>query len=409
MNKNIFILFFVILSAIGTKNLYAQDSIFDEGVDTTIRAEDIGDDVRMWAQNTALKLKKLLKEVKKGTFLEKRVLILQTIQESVEEAKDRRELLLMRFTLNRALKLEEEFNNQHDALVVHHILLPAVKQAISLYEQSDLPYLQFNSGKPEAEIEPPNYAAYTKTNIGYLLNASNMNKTLEGQFNIAKISLAWVAKDILRSPKAKRNSANADIVIQLQKLLTELEPIQKCNINYKLNNKLRNTLLDLLEKIVPETSSEHIVPPLCYLTPKDLVVDLEKELEKILDLTTYINSISERDGILRQWYYQHQPQITIPTISTLCCYLNSSEIKNELIRDWFDIKYQSLNLKQLLNLCEQSNYHSTRDYMIKKYFNAKYETLSTEETKTLAAWSNSYELKDYILSKKVQLNMSQNK
>ena len=44
-----------------------------------------------------------------------------------------------------------------------------------------------------------------------------------------------------------------------------------------------------------------------------------------------------------------------------------------------------------------------------KYFNAKYETLSTEETKTLAAWSNSYELKDYILSKKVQLNMSQNK
>ena len=47
--------------------------------------------------------------------------------------------------------------------------------------------------------------------------------------------------------------------------------------------------------------------------------------------------------------------------------------------------------------------------MIKKYFNAKYETLSTEETKTLAAWSNSYELKDYILSKKVQLNMSQNK
>ena len=47
MNKNIFILFFVILSAIGTKNLYAQDSIFDEGVDTTIRAEDIGDDVRL--------------------------------------------------------------------------------------------------------------------------------------------------------------------------------------------------------------------------------------------------------------------------------------------------------------------------------------------------------------------------
>ena len=93
-------------------NLFAQDtppSIFDEGVEATIRPEDIGEDVKLWAQNTALKFKKLLSQIKKLSVSEKRNLMLKTIQESVEEAQGKRELLLMRFTLNRALRLEQEF------------------------------------------------------------------------------------------------------------------------------------------------------------------------------------------------------------------------------------------------------------------------------------------------------------
>ena len=83
IGKTLFLLL-VILSAIGTKNLYAQEasSIFDEGVDTTIRAEDIGDDVRMWAQNTALKLKEVLIDIKKLKPQEKRKELTRVIQES---------------------------------------------------------------------------------------------------------------------------------------------------------------------------------------------------------------------------------------------------------------------------------------------------------------------------------------
>ena len=132
-----------------------QDSIFNEGVDTTIRAEDIGDDVRMWAQNTALKLTKALEDIKSLSIPEKKEALVSVIQESVTEAKDKRELLLMRFMLNRALKLNEFYQNQSDALVLNYVLLPAVKKAILLYEESDLPFLEANKDKPESEIKPP--------------------------------------------------------------------------------------------------------------------------------------------------------------------------------------------------------------------------------------------------------------
>src|SRR3989338_8519022 len=120
----------------------APPSIFDEGVDTTIKPEDISDDVRQWAQNTALKLKELLKQIKKLEPAHKRIFLIQTIQKSIEEAQTTKELLLMRFVLNRALRLEELFHGQEDALVINYVLLPSVKQAIALYEQADLPYLE---------------------------------------------------------------------------------------------------------------------------------------------------------------------------------------------------------------------------------------------------------------------------
>src|SRR3990167_6562084 len=135
MKHKLFLILIVILSAIGTlvipsaaRNLFAQDaspSIFDEGTETTIRPEDIGDDVRLWAQNTALKLKELLREIKKLNTSEKRDTLVKIIQESVEEAQNTKELLLMRFTLNRALRFNELFG-QEEALAVNNILIPAV-------------------------------------------------------------------------------------------------------------------------------------------------------------------------------------------------------------------------------------------------------------------------------------------
>ena len=104
---------------------------------------------------------------------EKRKELTRVIQESILEAKDTRELLLMRFILNRALKLSELFQDQEDALSINYVLLPGVKKAIDLYERADLPYLTAHQDKPENEITPPPYAGFTKENIGFLLLSRN--------------------------------------------------------------------------------------------------------------------------------------------------------------------------------------------------------------------------------------------
>src|SRR3989338_11691998 len=243
----------VILSAIGTKNLYAQEasSIFDEGVDTTIRAEDIGDDVRMWAQNTALKLTKALEDIKSLPMPQKQEALVSVIKESVTEAQGKRELLLMRFMLNRTLTLSEFFNDQNPALSVNYVLLPGIKKAISLYEEADLPYLEANKDKPESEIKPPAYAAFTKNTIDYLLTASNMNKTLEGQFNILKSSIVLIANDLFHSSETKRNPINARLILNLQEKGEELKTIS--SPTYQINNSIRKLILKTKNEIVVET------------------------------------------------------------------------------------------------------------------------------------------------------------
>ncbi|HBQ20617.1 MAG TPA: hypothetical protein DD708_01640 [Deltaproteobacteria bacterium] len=254
MNKNLFIFFLFLLFSVWSALLVAQEpptSIFDEGVDTTIRAEDIGDDVRMWAQNTALKLTKALEDIKSLSIPEKKEALVSVIQESVTEAKDKRELLLMRFMLNRALKLNEFYQNQSDALVLNYVLLPAVKKAILLYEESDLPFLEANKDKPESEIKPPAYAAFTKNTIDYLLTASNMNKTLEGQFNILKSSIVWIANDLLHSSETKRNPINARLILNLQEKGEELKTIS--SPTYQINNSIRKLILKTKNEIVVET------------------------------------------------------------------------------------------------------------------------------------------------------------
>ena len=257
----------LVLGSFFTPSIYAQvpeevaaASIFDEGVDEAILPQDIGEDVRQWAQNTALKLQKLLTDLKELLSpAEKRVLLVKTIQESVLEAQGHRELLLMRFCLNRALALDGLFGEEN-TLAVRQVLLPAVHEAIFLYEKADLPFLNANQDKAQEEIESPSYAAFTKASIGYLLNSSNLNKSLLNQFLILKYSIVWVAKDLLRSPQTKRNPVNSTLIVELQKRFEEIKDMAPEHMTYKLNNRMRKALLIAQEKIVIETKGKDILP-----------------------------------------------------------------------------------------------------------------------------------------------------
>ena len=280
MIKTLLVLVSVFVLGSSQASELSTPSIFEEGVDESISPEDIGDDVRQWAQNTALKLQKLLTELKELLSpAEKRALLVKTIQESVLEAQNHKELLLMRFCLNRALALDELFGEEN-TLAVQQVLLPAVREAIFLYEKADLPFLDANKDKPQEEIEPPLHAAFTKASIGYLLNSSNLNKSLLGQFLILKYSIVWLAKDLLRSPQTKRNPINSALILDLEKIFEEVKDTAPEQITYKLNNRMRKVLLTAQEKIVIETSGRDILPFLRIL-PEPVVPKPEKSTPQV--------------------------------------------------------------------------------------------------------------------------------
>ncbi|MBI3017935.1 MAG: hypothetical protein HYY62_08125, partial [Deltaproteobacteria bacterium] len=259
---------------IGGTNLFAQttdESIFDEGAEVTIDPNDIGEDVRLWAQNTAIKLKELLVKIKTLSIQEKRELLTQKIKECVLEAQNTRELLLMRFALNRALKLSSTFSDSDDELIVHYILLPIIKEAIHIYERADLPYLTANQNKSAEEIESPSYTAFSKAQIGYLLTVSNMNKSPEGQFEILKLALVWVTNDLLRSAETKRNPVNANLILNLKEIYFKYKNLPAEEITYTVLNRIRTMLLKTYQEMVPEKGK--VLLPFMIYTPSqpDLV------------------------------------------------------------------------------------------------------------------------------------------
>ncbi|HBQ20614.1 MAG: hypothetical protein A3D19_00840 [Deltaproteobacteria bacterium RIFCSPHIGHO2_02_FULL_38_15] len=271
--KKLFILFFLWILAfagmtIVAQDLFAQDSIFDEGVDTTIRPEDITQDLYQWAQNTALKLKKVLEDMRNFDLPEKRAFLIKHIQESVEEAQNIRELLLMRFALNRALDLNKSFSDQDDELSVNYVLIPVIRQAIALYEREDLPYLTATLNQQNIQDIPvPSYAAFTKNNISYLLNISNLTPSYVSQFEILKNTIVWVVNDLLRSSETKRNPINSTLILNLEELYFKYENTPIENIDYVLNNKIRSALLKTQHTMAIEKNAKEMPPFILYTPP----------------------------------------------------------------------------------------------------------------------------------------------
>ena len=250
-------------------SVWAQESMYDEGVDTEITKEDISEDLLLWAQNTALKLKDAKVRLREIEQAEKREFLLSVIRESVQEAQDFPQLLLMRFTLNRALTLADIFQDHDEGMVVNLVLMPAVNQAIALYENADLPFLEEGlKDVPDTAFKPPAYAAFTKANITYLLTLSNVHRSFVGQFEILKNAVVWVAKDMKRSSATNRNPVNANLILDLKNLYTEHENIQPEEISYVINNKFRKMLLKVYEKMKVEANAADIPSFMIYFTPK---------------------------------------------------------------------------------------------------------------------------------------------
>ncbi len=239
---------------------FAQDappiSNFDEGVDREIRREDLSPQMILWAQSTAEKLDKTLTTLNTIPEQQRRNHLVQVIQDAVTEAKDTKELLLMRYMLNRALELNKLYINQPDILAINYVLKPAMNRAIDLYNAQDLPYLTANADKPQGELESPTYAQFAKSNIDIYLTAANMNQTPQATFQILRYSIIWMANDLDRSKEI--NSTNVNIRNELATLDDSLKTVDPLSIDPILLSHVKQVLLDSAKKIVPEKNAKSL-------------------------------------------------------------------------------------------------------------------------------------------------------
>ena len=250
----------IAISFLLSLNLSFLFADFNEGVDHEISQRDLPPETKEWAKNTALKLREVLTTFRNVSPQDRRAYLVKVVQDSIQEAKHTRELLLMRFTLNRTLDLDHLFDGEPDELSISYVLLPAMKKAIRLYELEDLPYLTATENKPESEILPPAYAAYAKSNIGDYLTAANLNQTPEGQFKVLRSAVIWMANDILRSPEARAFAGNNQAFIELKELDDRMKIICPENATFQDLNHAKQELLNISKKIVPESRSKILIP-----------------------------------------------------------------------------------------------------------------------------------------------------
>ena len=258
--KYILSLFFILAASfsVSANDDFPQEDIHLEGVYTEIKPSDIGEDIFLWAQDTAKDLEDVLKTLPSKPAPQQRKEILTVLHNATAQISGQRELLLMHYLINRAIALDAFFSN--DSRAVNYVLLPSLKKAIHFYKNTDLPFLEKNAGKPNAtEILPPDYTVLVQEMLPMLLTASEMNGSTENRFEILRLSLVWTILDFHNSLQNRRNPHNAKIIKRLYTYYRdEIKDFPSENADFILNNEIRKKLSESI--LAPKNEIEELTP-----------------------------------------------------------------------------------------------------------------------------------------------------
>ncbi|MGK5082547.1 formylglycine-generating enzyme family protein [Bdellovibrionota bacterium FG-1] len=204
-------------------------SSLDEGTETQLTLGQIAD-LLPWATDSQKKLKDLLEVIKSMSLLEKRDALYRGIYEVFPQGgQSRRTEILMRFVLNRGIKIAREIYQNSapgesgvtDAQV--RILKSSVEMAIGYYE-SDVAYLKSlqNGGTPMQ-------IAFARFGYDYaraLMVQDRAITNAKAQYNAAMMALEWLKVDLNRDEKLRTSLAS---VIQQLDTFTRSVPEQAGN------------------------------------------------------------------------------------------------------------------------------------------------------------------------------------
>ena len=183
---------------------------------------DIDPRVLEEARDAVWELEQLLDYLINTNPKDKRRILREEIERASKSIVGDQDVLLTRFMLDRALKLDSVFGegNESNQRVVEDIFILAIRHAAKLYEKDEE---FFKKIEGQTELDPftrPAYISLTKSTIGYILNASDVVESYSKSYQVLKLGMMWALNDLWRAKARTRQLINE---VLYDKLLTESE------------------------------------------------------------------------------------------------------------------------------------------------------------------------------------------
>ncbi len=315
--KNYLILTFSVFNI--TSSAFGLDirppSQFDEGLEVKLSPEQISE-IQPWASNSKITLEDVYHRIKKiRDPLEVKRILLDTIQRVVLSSAPKRTELLMRYVLNRTLKISEEMENQI-AQDVHpstrnsviqeqvRILKLSIRMAIRYYV-SDIEFINGQAVEKDKSLINLPFAKFGIEYAKFLMwiNESVMNA--RSQYNIAMMALGLLQWDLYRDDLNKMQLAPAiQKLYDFISIMPEKAPAQASDI--KLVQAMRqirdvfNSTIATLEDLRSDFKNIKIVK--APFLPDDTVLRTGDEVIDHRDAVIgTIQSFIEDDWVVVKW------------------------------------------------------------------------------------------------------------
>lgn len=202
-----------------TLPLIQKPEVLEEGVQRTLTAEQIAD-LLPWAKDSKNFLNDMLDNIQGLSAEDKIDRLIEGIKTVVNESAPKNSELLMRYTLNRALAINEIINRETSKDVVGtadikiRVLILSVKMAIKYYD-IDMQTLTKRTAAP-----------FMTFGLDYFQFLNNINKSIfdaSAEYKIQRTSLEWLQWDLYRD---LNNAKFAPQIVKINNSL-KLLPVSK--------------------------------------------------------------------------------------------------------------------------------------------------------------------------------------
>lgn len=197
----------------------APPSSFDEGVQTGLSDAQL-QGLLPWATNSKFTLEDLVDLAKRTNPTDAKNILINGIRDVVLASAPRQTELLMRYSLNRALKIIKELEDKSSIDTQLSVLHASVEIAIRYYN-SDLEFLQSTISHPEAGPKPQPYTLFGLEYVQLLMGLDKNIFNAAAQYNISIMALGLFQWDLYRD---ETRAAYAPAIWKLNALLKKLPP-----------------------------------------------------------------------------------------------------------------------------------------------------------------------------------------